>query len=59
MNEAVAFAEKCLWGDKPICPYCCGKETTSRLCVTGITAKSAEKILHATKALFLIIRNCR
>ena len=30
-REAVAFVEKCLWGDKPICPHCCGKETTPRL----------------------------
>ncbi len=30
-RESVVFAEKCLWGDKPICLHCCGKETTPRL----------------------------
>ncbi len=42
-REAVAFAEKCLWGDKPICPHCCGKETTPRPSRRGHNCKKCRK----------------
>ncbi len=42
-QESVAFVEKCLWGDKPICPYCGGKETTPHPLRHGHNCKKCRK----------------
>ncbi len=39
----MAFVEKCLWEDKPICPHCCGKETAPHPLRHGHNCKKRRK----------------